>query len=436
MKLSTKLKFRLGEIYINSMSAVEQIIHGVSLNPFSKQLHQDPYLFHSKMRDKSPIHYSMALKAYWVTSFDYVQEILLDNRFGANVRHFPDRVARITKNIDPERLESFNNPSMLDLDPPDHTRIRRLAQQGFVHKFIQSLEPNIRQIVNDCLDAGDNEQIVDIVEVLAKPLPAIVIADMLGLPKEDHDQFRDWSEDLIDGTSTNDPNKLERADIASRALIGYFRKIIRIKRVNPEDDMIGRLIRAEEEGDKLSEAELYNTCNLLLIAGHETTTRLISNGLYLLLTEPGHLDRLRQDPSLIPQAIEEMLRFEPPVQATRRFVLEDVDFHGTQLKRGELVFLSIAGSNRDPAANDEPDTFDPTREEVKTVSFGFGIHFCIGASLARLETRIAFEELFKRYPAMDIVDRSPHWGNNAFFRGHETLNVRVGPESTASGASA
>jgi cytochrome P450 len=377
------------------------------------------------MREKAPIYYSKTWRAYWVTRFDWAQEILKDKRFGANVRQFEERTKEITRNLDERRLERFNNPSMLDLDPPDHTRIRKLASQGFVHKFIQSLEPRIREIVHECLDPSGNAQTIDFVESLAKPLPAIVIAEMLGLPKEDHEQFASWSEDLMLGTSTNDADKLEKSLNANTELIDYFRRMAEIKRAKPGDDMLSRLIAAEEEGDSLSEAELYNNCVLLLVAGHETTTRLISNGLYLLLKNPEQMQQLRDDPTRIPQAIEEMLRFEPPVQATRRFALEDVEFNGTRFKRGDLVFLSIAGSNRDPLANESPDVFDISRDQPKLVSFGYGIHLCIGASLARLEAKVAFEEILNRYDALSLGQSEPVWGENAFFRGHEALNVKV-----------
>jgi len=311
---------------------------------------------------------------------------------------------------------------MLNLDPPDHSRIRRLVSQGFMHKFIQSLEPRIRLIVDDCLRRVDNDATFDIVATLAKPLPAIVIAEMMGLPESDHARFQAWSEDLIDGTGTNDPTKVERGTAASNALIQYFRDIIHSRRGNPGDDLIGQLIRAEEAGDTLSERELYNTCLLLLVAGHETTTRLIGNGAYLLLKH-GLWKTLRDDSARIPAAIEEMLRFEPPVQATQRFVLEDLEFHGKHMKRGEIVFVGIAGGNRDPDANDAPDRFDPGREKVNQVSFGYGIHLCIGASLARLEAKVTFEKLLAEFPDMRLCDAEPHWGTNPFFRGHESLVV-------------
>jgi len=423
MRIREKLEIRAAELYINSLSGIERLIHGVTLNPLSRDLWREPYKHHSRMRESRPIHYSLALRAYWVTRFDWVQEILRDKRFGADVRQYKKRTDRITRNMDEERLHNFNNPSMLDLDPPDHTRLRRLVSQGFLHKYVQSLEPRIRQIVRECLQTSDNEPIIDVVDVLAKPLPAIVIAEMMGLPASDHAQFQAWSEDLIDGTSTNDTAKLERSLEASRNLVDYFRRIVANKRENGGDDLVTRMIAAEEAGDSLTETELYNTCLLLLVAGHETTTRLIGNGLYLLLLAPDQMALLRDDASRIPDAVEEMLRYEPPVQATRRFATEDLEFHGTQFKRGDLLFLSIAGANRDPRVNEKPDSFDITREGTKQISFGYGIHLCLGASLARLEARVAFEELLGHYPDLALVDDQPRWGDNAFFRGLETLNV-------------
>lgn len=425
MKLKDKLPLIVGKMYINSMSRVESLIHGTSINILSPKVWADPYHFHSKMRESSPIHYSIALKAYWVTQFDLVQEILKDKRFGADVRKYPERADPISKRMNENQLESFNNPSMLDLDPPDHSRLRRLVSQGFMSKFIQALEPNIRRIVRDCLDKTGNASHFDLVQSLAAPLPAVVIAEMLGLPESDHGRFQTWSEQLVGGTGTNDTDKIEDSQRASQALRDYFRDVIKIKRQNMDDGMISRLIRAEEEGDKLSEIELYNTCLLLLVAGHETTTRLISNGVFLLLESPQQLAQLRADPTLIPQAIEEMLRYEPPVQATRRFATEDIEFHGTTFKKGQLIFLSIAGSNRDPRANKDPDTFDINREKSTQISFGYGIHLCIGAALARLETQVALEELLDRYPDMQLLDKAPAWGSNPFFRGLDHLNIQT-----------
>ena len=433
--MKSKLKQRLGLVvsqgYIHLMSRYERLRHGVSLNPLSPAVWRDPYFYHSRLREVAPVYFSQTWRAWWVTEFDLVQEILRSGSFGASVMPFPKRVAELTRGMNDDRLERFHNPSMLDLDPPDHTRVRRLAQQGFVHKFIQSLEPRIRELVDDNLAVCGKESVIDFVSALAKPLPAIVIAEMLGLPKSDHAQFMHWAEELMLGVSTIDPEMIERSAMANTALYAYFKEVADDKRVDPGDDLMSRLIAAEEEGDKLNGPELHNTCVLLLLAGHETTTRLISNGLYLLLQHPAQQTWLREHVEEVPGAIEEMLRFEPPVQATRRFVLEDLDFHGHRFKSGQLVFVSIAGANRDPRANDKPDEFDLRRIDLKQIAFGYGIHLCIGASLARLEARVAFEEILKRYHSMALVNSEPAWGTSTFFRGHEKLIVKVSAAGTS-----
>jgi cytochrome P450 len=419
---------------MGSASLVERLRHGVTINLFSPELARDPYPHFNALRERHPIHYSMAMKLHWIARFEWVQEVLRDKRFGSDVSRHEARARRLRRELTDDERVVFDNPSMLDLDPPDHTRIRRLAQHGFMHKFIQSLEPNVRQIVADCLNRVTNEPTIDIVEVLAQPLPAIVIADMMGLPPADHAQFQAWSEDLIAGALSNESEPIRRSRTARMALQTYFRDLILERRGRGGDDLIAQLIRAEEQGDTLSEMELYNTCLLLLVAGHETTTRLIGNGLYLLLSHPDQFEWLKAHPEGLPNAIEEMLRFEPPVQATRRFVTEDLDFHGTSFKRGDQVFVSIAAANRDPRVIDDPETFDIRRTPVKQVSFGYGIHLCIGASLARVETRIAFEILMQRYPDMSLVSKTPQWGTNPVFRGLERLEVRSGTVSEAAAA--
>lgn len=437
MKLAQKARIKVNQSILGGLAIAEKLAHGNSLNLFSAAYLTDPHGEFASVRERGPLFYSMAVRAWWATSFEVVQEVLRDPRFGADVRKIDKRAARIRKQLsdDLHRLEGFENPSMLNLDPPDHTRIRRLATHAFMRNYIASLEPGIERIVDKCLDRIGNQPTFDAIEVLAKPVPAIVIADMMGLPESDHAQFQAWSEDLIEGTATNDLGVIERAMASNRALIEYFRGIIEQRRGQNSDDLIGQLIAAEEEGDKLNARELYNTCLLLLVAGHETTTRLIGNGLYLLLRSPDQLARLRTDPGRIPNAIEEMLRFEPPVMATQRFVLEDMDFHGQALKRGDAIFVGLAAANRDPAANDHPDTFDTTRDKVNLVSFGYGIHLCIGAALARLEGKVAFARLFERFPDL-ALEEEPTWGRNPFFRGFDHLSVRTAVAPVATGTSA
>jgi cytochrome P450 len=425
MRLRQKIQIKVGQALASGLSVLERGIRGVSLNLLDPALARDPYPFFNRLREKAPIHYSLAMRLWWVTPFEYVHEILRDKRFGADVRKFPEQVKKILPQLDEERRERFEHPSMLNSDPPDHTRLRRLVSQGFVHKFIQSLEPRIRSIVDACLKRVDNDPTFDVIDVLAKPLPAIVIAEMMGLPESDHAQFQAWSEDLIDGSNTNDIERIDKAIVAENSLIAYFRDIVRQRRsaAGEGEDLVGMLIRAEEDGDTLTERELYNTCLLLLVAGHETTTRLIGNGVFLLLNHR-RWQELRAHPQRIPIAVEEMLRFEPPVQATQRFVTEDLDFHGKRMKRGDIVLVSIAGGNRDPNANAEPDRFDIGREKVNQVSFGYGIHLCIGASLARMEAKVAFEKLLEQFPNLGLCNSEPQWGDNPIFRGHRNLWVR------------
>jgi len=324
-------------------------------------------------------------------------------------------------------LDQFDNPSILKLDPPDHSRIRKLVSYGFTNRYISSLESEIKETIDDCLDRTHNESSFDLIDALAKPLPAIVIAKMMGLPNEDLNQFQKWSEDLLleVGGITSSETQRKKARDAYEELIKYFERIILERKDNPGEDFIGKLIQAEEEGDKLNVKEMFGTCLLLLVAGHETTTRLIGNGLFTLFKHPEQFTHLKNNFGLIPNAIEEMLRYEPPVHATVRFAHDDMIYADKKFKRGTAFAISIAGANRDPLANKNPNEFDITRENIKHVSFGYGPHMCIGAHLARIETKLAFEALFDRFPDMKLIDENPNWGKNFIFRGFEHLEIKA-----------
>ncbi len=426
MQLKDKIRIKAGQAYFMAMTAWEHIRYGSGINILSPAFLYDPYPKLKALREKDPIHYSPAMKGYWVTEFEKVQEVLKDNRFGADPRPYGRYMKPFLKNASPEEIERMNNPSMLNLDPPDHSRLRRLATHGFMSRYIASLEPRIAQIMERCLARVGNQASFDVMDNIARPLPAIVIAEMMGLPESDHEQFEAWSEDLIAGTGINTVETAEASRAASNALMNYFKQIVAARRGQPPgDDLIWQLMLAEEEGDKLNLQELYNTCLLLLVAGHETTTRLIGNGLYNLLRHPAQLAYLQENPAAIPAAVEEMLRFEPPVLATVRYAREKIDFHGTTLARGDQVLVSIAAANRDPGVNDNPDEFDVQRERLKQVSFGYGIHLCLGAALARLEAKVVFATLLERYPSMRLRDTDPHWGKNPFFRGLDDLYLVV-----------
>lgn len=397
---------------------------GFDSESFDTQM--DPYSWYKALRSKAPVIRSYANRGWLVLGFEQVQATFKDQRFGTDMRQnkFLAKVLRAA--ADGKEVQFLDNPSMLNLDPPDHSRLRKLVSQGFLKKYILSLEPNITRIVEECLSGIDpTAQSFDLMESLAKPLPAIVIAEMLGLPQEDRDQFQVWSHELLGIAMIEDPDLVERGNNANNQLIEYFTRIIEEKRVSRGQDLICQLIAAEEEGDRLSAQEMYSTCVLLLLAGHETTTRLISNGMYTLLQHPDQLELLREDPALTPNAIEEMLRFEPPVQMMPRFAKQDLEYYGEQIKKDQLIMVGIGSANRDPLANENPDVFDITRKDISHVSFGYGIHLCLGMSLARLEGKVAINALLKRFPRMTLATLEPDWGSNGLVRGMEHLVINT-----------
>ena len=403
---------------------------GIALDFISKDYIDNPYKTYNSMRSHKPILFSQTTRLHWVTKMEFAQEMLRDKRFSVDDRKYPiaEKRRKEFKKAGREiMLEQFENPSMLKLDPPDHSRIRKLVQYGFTNRYITSLEPEIKKIIEDCLDKVHNQDSFDLIEDLAKPLPAIVIAKMMGLPNEDLDQFQAWSEDLLVGVGGIGTSKedIKKSGDAYEALIRYFEKIILNRKTSPGDDFIGKLIQAEESGDKLNVKEMYGTCLLLLIAGHETTTRLIGNGMFTLFNHQDQMSLLQNNYELIPNAIEEMLRYEPPVHATVRFAENEMIYDGKTYKRGTPFAVSIAGANRDPEANENPNEFDITRDDIKHISFGYGPHMCIGASLARIESRIAFECLFERFKNLELEDKNPVWGRNLIFRGFDHLKLKA-----------
>lgn len=403
---------------------------GIALDFISKDYIDNPYKTYNLMRSHKPILFSQTTRLHWVTKMEFAQEMLRDKRFSVDDRKYPiaEKRRKEFKKAGREiMLEQFENPSMLKLDPPDHSRIRKLVQYGFTNRYITSLEPEIKKIVEDCLDKVHNQDSFDLIEDLAKPLPAIVIAKMMGLPNEDLDQFQAWSEDLLVGVGGIGTSKedIKKSGDAYEALIRYFEEIILSRKNSPGDDFIGKLIQAEESGDKLNIKEMYGTCLLLLIAGHETTTRLIGNGMFTLFNHLDQMNHLQNNFELIPNAIEEMLRYEPPVHATVRFAENEMIYNEKTYKRGTPFAVSIAGANRDPEANENPNEFDITREDIKHISFGYGPHMCIGASLARIESKIAFECLFERFKNLELEEKSPVWGRNLIFRGFDNLKLKA-----------
>jgi cytochrome P450 len=316
---------------------------------------------------------------------------------------------------------------MLSIDPPAHTRMRSLANKAFTPRVVERSRPHIQEIADELLDALPEPGSLDVVADLAVPLPMIVIAEVLGVPLSDRERFKGWSSDVAAslGGPFQPADVLEKARDSSNEIADYFRDLIARRRSEPRDDLISALIAAEEQGDLLSEDELIATCILLLIAGNETTTNLVGNGMLALLRHPEERRRLQSDPSLIETAVDEMLRYESSVQMTSRIVDHDLEFAGQRFEEGQVVLLLLAAANRDPAHFPDPERFDVTRRPNRHLAFGQGIHYCLGAPLALAEAQIAIQTLLRRLPqpeaAFDID--APEWGQSFILRGLKRLPI-------------
>ncbi|MBX3028252.1 cytochrome P450 [bacterium] len=357
---------------------------------------------------------------WFLTRHADVEGVLRDPRFSVDRLRAPF----IRQNL--ERLPAFIQQgaqtmrSMLVMDPPDHTRVRKLVNKAFTPRRIAALRPRIAAIVDELLAPVRDR--MDVIDVLAAPLPAIVIAELLGVPAEDHRRFKAWAAEIVAGLGQPLAGR-QAAAPAMQQLFAYLGEIIAARRAAPRDDLISAMVLAQEEDDALSDAELLATSNLLLIAGHETTTNLIGNGLLALLREPDQLERLRRDPGLLPTAIEELLRYDGPVQATLRVAREDVEIGGQAIEAGSLLLVGIGAANHDPDVFAEPERLDIGRDPNPHLAFGFGAHFCLGAPLARLEGEIAFRALLERFPRLALATEAPAYRPNPVLRGLVSLPV-------------
>ena len=406
-------------VAIRAMVAREWWQSGVTYNPLSPSVYTDPYPTYERLRDKDPVHWSPLLDSWVFSRYKHVDIILRDHKRFSN----DTRKRGNPSHID-ESFDLNNQPSMLFRDPPDHTRLRALVSRAFTPAVIEGLAGHIRTIADDLLDQIDDPSGFDLMEAIAAPLPVIVIAELLGVPIEDRPQFQIWSRHRARGLEPNITDRERRLVTESgQELDTYFLKIIEQRRQEPQDDLISGLVAAEEEGDKLSQAELLAMLRLLLIAGNETTTKLIGNGMLALLRNPEQMEALRQSPDLMPSAIEELLRFDAPVQLDVRVALEDVEFDGREVKKGEGIMVLLGSANRDPEVFSEPDRLDLARQEANHISFGRGIHHCLGASLSRLEGRLTFEAIMERFGDLRMQTDRPVFRDNIILRGLAVLPI-------------
>jgi cytochrome P450 len=378
------------------------------------EFHTNPYPAYHRLRDEEPIYWSEAWGAWVLTRYADVIQALRDHR------HFSseNRLPALLEHLRPEDralaapLENhFSTKGLIHSDPPDHTRLRALVNRAFTSRVVETMRPRIQALVDDLLDQVQSVGCMDIIRDLAYPLPATVIAELMGAPPQDRDLFKRWSDDIVafQGTGRASPEVVARSQNGLLEMRDYLGMLFEQCRRNPRDDLMSGLVAAEETGDRLTRDELLSTCVTLLIAGHETTTSLIGNSLLLLLWHPEHMRALQDDPTLLPGALEEFLRYESPVQRAPRRVTEDVEYGGQQFRAGQIALLMLGAANRDPARFVEPDRLDIRRKDNRHIAFGYGIHFCIGAPLARLEATIAISEVLRRMPSIQFVGTMPDW---------------------------
>jgi hypothetical protein len=397
----------------------------VFFNPLDPEAHADPYPQYRRLREHAPM--LRGPLGYWVLSrYADIAAVLRDPRFGVGIDEASLMLAMTQEGPGIATMRELSR-WMLFRDPPDHTRLRKLVSKAFTPRAVEAVRPRVVEIVDRLLDDFAGRDEVDLIADLALPLPVTVISELLGLPIEDQAQAREWAEAIaqaLDPIITED--QALRADRAVTELAAYIGGVVAERRRNPGTDLLSRLIGAEDEGGHLSGPELISTVGLLFGAGHETTRNLIGNGMLALLRNPAELRRLRDNPMLIRSAIEELLRYDSPVQIAGRGARADAVIGGERIAAGEPLMLLVGAANRDPAQFPDPDRLDVGRPDVKMLSFGGGIHFCLGAMLARTEAQIAIASLLARVPGLELATEHLEWRPHITLRGLSSLPVTIG----------
>lgn len=409
--------------------ARERLETGVVFFPLRKELRRDPYPYYRSLRERDPFHRSYLADGWVLSRYADVEAVLSDRRFSAderNQRRWKSIRARAERRGLPDPYET-DRASMLRLDPPDHTRLRNLVSKAFTPRAVERMRSRTEEVIDELLARLPASGRIELVGDFAAPLPVTVIAEMLGVPSADRDRFRHWSDEAVKTLGDSTAEEEKAALRAMEELGEYIGAVAEERRREPRADLLSALVAAEEEGDKLSEQELFTTCVLLLVAGNETTTKLIGNAILALLRSPEQLELLRSEPKRIPGAVDELLRYDGPVQLTSRMVTEDTELAGRRLEKGQQLVLLLGAANRDPAQFEDPDRLDVTRENVRHLAFGQGLHFCLGAQLARLEGRLALEALITRLPDLRLAgpDDAVTWSTNTVLRGPMVLPLAI-----------
>jgi len=389
----------------------------------------NPYPVYDLLRSVEPVFWSEQYQAWILTRYVDVAATIRDTQRFSNARRIPAFLEQLPAEVQDEisPLKRHFSIGLVQSDPPDHTRIRALVNKAFTPRVVEGLRPRIQTVIDQLLEAvimrGTHE--MDLIADFAYPLPVTIISEMVGVPPADREQYKLWSANIFGFLGTGYP-KLEVIRKAQRALLeleDYFRHLFAHRRLYPQDDLLSHLVAVEELADRLSEAELLAMCSTFVSAGHETTTNFIGMGMLALLRNREQLERLRADPLLIKGAVEEMLRYEAPLQRDLKVVSADVEIGGRHLKAGQLVFPMIGAANRDPEQFPAPDKFDIGRLDNRHLTFGSGAHFCLGAPLARLEGQMAIQALLQRLPNLRLASESLEWRQDIALRGLRSLPV-------------
>jgi cytochrome P450 len=387
----------------------------------------DPHPAFHELRAADPVHWSETHRAWMLTRYDDVLAAFRDDDTLS-----ADRITPLAERLKPEDRERYSLVYdllanwMVFLDPPAHDRLRRLVNRAFTPRAVERLRPTVEAIVADLLDGYEAVGGGDLRPAVAFPLPAIVIAAMLGVPPEDRDRFKAWSDDLsaVVFSVLADPDRLERAHRGAEEFTAYFRWLVDRRRDDPADDLVSALVAAREGDDTLTVDEIVSTCTLLLFGGHETTTNALANAMAVLLSNPDAAARLRDDPALAPTAVEELLRLEGVSKIMVRRVARDHERRGRALREGQPVYLVILAADHDPERFPDPDRVDLARRPNPHLGFGHGTHFCLGAPLARLELQVAVPALLRRFPRLALTE-PPAWSPNILGRALARLPLRL-----------
>ncbi|MGX4737941.1 cytochrome P450 [Kitasatospora griseola] len=399
-----------------------------AFDPWSAEFVAHPYPAYAALREQSPVVHFEPSDQWLVSRYADVNALLRDRRLGRTFTHRfgHEEFGQPAPNPAYEPFHTLNDHGLLDLEGPDHTRIRRLVSKAFTPRMVESLRPTVQRLAGELVDGLLADGGGDLIAKVAEPLPVAVIAEMLGVPESDRHLLRPWSSDITGMFELNpDEETARRAVTASLEFSAYLRELIRRRREQPGADLISALAQAAEDGQVLSEQEMISTCVLLLNAGHEATVNTTGNGWWALLRNPGELARLRGAvDELLPTAIEELMRYDTPLQMFERWVLEDIEVGGVRIPRGAEVALLFGSANRDPERFADPDRLDLGRADNPHITFGAGIHFCLGAPLARLELTESYGALLRKAPGLTLV-REPEWNPGYVIRGLKELLVEV-----------